>query len=45
MLFGLTNAPSVFKHLMERVLVGLNPEGGPAFMAVCIDDIIAFFVL
>ena len=40
--FGLTNAPSVFQRLMERVLAGLNPEDGPAFTAVYIDDVIVF---
>ena len=40
--FGLTNAPSVFERLMERVLAGLNPENGPDFVAVYIDDVIVF---
>ena len=40
--FGLTNAPSVFQRLIERVLAGLNPEDGPAFTAVYIDDVIVF---
>ena len=40
--FGLTNAPSVLQRLMERVLAGLNPENGPDFVAVYIDDIIVF---
>ncbi len=40
--FGLTNAPSVFQRLMTRVLVGLNPEGGPDFVVVYIDDVLVF---
>ena len=38
--FGLTNAPAVFQRLMQRVLMGLNPEDGPDFVAVYINDII-----
>lgn len=40
--FGLTNAPSVFQRLMQRVLMGLNPEEGPDFVAVYIDDFVVF---
>ena len=42
--FGLTNTPSVFQRLMdlERVLAGLNPEDGPDFVVVYIDDVIVF---
>ena len=40
--FGLTNAPAVFQRLMQRVLMGLNPEEGPDFVAVYIDDILIF---
>lgn len=40
--FGLTNAPSVFQRLMQRVLAALNPEEGPDFVAVYIDDILVF---
>ena len=40
--FGLTNAPAVFQRLMQRVLAGLNPEAGPDFVAVYIDDILIF---
>ena len=40
--FGLTNALSVFQRLMERVLAGLNPEDGPDFVVVYIDDILVF---
>lgn len=40
--FGLTNAPAVFQRLMERVLAGLNPEEGPDFVKVYIDDVIVF---
>lgn len=37
--FRLTNAPSIFQRLMERVLAGLNPEDGPDFVSVYIDDV------
>ena len=40
--FGLTNAPAVFQRLMERVLAGLNPEQGPDFVKVYIDDVLVF---
>ena len=40
--FGLTNAPAVFQRLMQYVLMGLNPEEGPDFVAVYIDDILVF---
>ncbi len=40
--FGLTNAPSVFQQLMQRVLMGLNPEVAPDFVAVYIDDVLIF---
>ena len=40
--FGLTNAPSVFQRLMQRVLMGLNPEEGPDFVSVYIDDVLIF---
>ena len=40
--FGLTNAPSVFQHLMQRVLSGLNPEEGRDFISVYIDDVLVF---
>ena len=40
--FGLTNAPAVFQRLMERVLAGLNPEEGPNFVVVYIDDVLIF---
>ena len=40
--FGLTNTPAVFQCLMQRVLMGLNPEEGPDFLAVCIDDVLVF---
>lgn len=38
--FGLTNAPAAFQKLMERALAGLNPEEGPDFVKVYIDDVI-----
>ncbi|KAL5515979.1 hypothetical protein EMCRGX_G001235 [Ephydatia muelleri] len=40
--FGLTNAPSVFQRLMQKVLMGLNPENGPDFVSVYIDNILVF---
>ncbi len=40
--FGLTNAPAVFQRLMQRVLARLNPEQGPDFVKVYIDDILIF---
>ena len=40
--FGLTNAPAVFQRLMQQVLMGLNPESGPDFVSVYIDDILVF---
>ena len=40
--FGLTNAPAVFQRLMSRVINGLNPPGGPDFVAIFIDDILIF---
>ena len=40
--FGLTNAPAVFQRLMQRVLSGLNPQEGPDFVRVYIDDVLIF---
>lgn len=40
--FGLTNAPAVFQQLTQCVLMGLNPEKGPDFVAVYIDNILVF---
>lgn len=40
--FGLTNAPSVFQRLMSHVLMGLNSDDGPDFVAVYIDDVLVF---
>ena len=40
--FGLTNAPAVFQRLMQKVLSGLNPDGGASFVVVYIDDILIF---
>ena len=40
--FGLTNAPAVFQRLMQQVLAGLNPEEGPDFVKVYIDDVLVF---
>ena len=40
--FGLTNTPAVFQRLMQKVISGLNPDTGPDFVAVYIDDILVF---
>jgi len=40
--FGLCNASSAFQRLMERGLAGLNPEDGPSFFAVYLDDVLIF---
>ena len=40
--FGLTNAPAVFQRLMQKVLNGLNPDGGKQFVAAYLDDILVF---
>ena len=40
--FRLMNAPSVFQRLMTFVLMGLNPKGGPDFVAVYIDNVLVF---
>ena len=39
---GLKNAPAVFQQLMQRVLMGLNPDQGPGFVSVYLDDILVF---
>lgn len=40
--FGLTNAPSVFQRLKQQVLRDLNPNDGPDFVSVYIDDVLVF---
>ena len=40
--FGLTNTKAAFQRLIQQVLCALNPEEGPEFMDVYIDDILAF---
>ena len=40
--FGLCNAPAVFQRLMQRVVMGLNPEDGSAFVSVYLDDVLVF---
>ena len=40
--FGLKNAPVVFQRLMQQVISCLNPEYGPDFVSVYIDDILVF---
>ena len=39
---GLKNAPAMFQRLMQRVLMGLNPDEGPSFISVYLDDIIIY---
>ena len=40
--FGLTNVPAVFQHLMQRVVMCLNPEDGPDYVSVYLDDVLVF---
>ena len=40
--FGLKNAPAVFQRLMQRVLMGLNPDQGPDFVSAYLDDVLVF---
>ena len=40
--FSLTNAPAVFQRLMQKMLDGLNPDEGPDFVEVYIDDVLVF---
>ena len=40
--FGLTNAPAVFQRLMQQVISCINPEQGPDFASVYVDDILVF---
>ena len=40
--FGLTNMPAIFQQLIQKVLLGLNPQDGQAFDSVYIDDILIF---
>lgn len=40
--FSLTNVPAVFQHLMQKVLMQLNPDEGPEFVAVYLDDVLVF---
>jgi len=40
--FGLKNAPAVFQRLMQKVLMGLNPEDGPDFVSVYLDNVLIF---
>ena len=40
--FGLTNAPAVFQRLMQQVVMCLNPDDGPDFVSVYLDDILVF---
>lgn len=42
--FGLTNAPAVLQRLMQRVLMGLNREVGPDFVAAYIDIYSSLFL-
>ena len=38
--FGLANSPAVFQRLMQLALAGLNPDGGPDFVSVYMDDVL-----
>ena len=40
--FGLRNAPTTFQRTMQEVLRELNPENGPDFVSVYIDDVLIF---
>lgn len=40
--YWLTNVPGDLQCLMERVLSGLNPEDGPDYVEVYIDDLLIF---
>ena len=40
--FGLSNTLGVFQHLIEKVLAGLNPDEGPDYTAVYINDVFVF---
>ena len=40
--FGLRNAPAVFQRLMQQVVSSLNPESGPDYVSVYLDDILVF---
>ena len=40
--FGLCNTPAAFQRLMERVLMGLNPEDGADFVDAYIDNVLIF---
>ncbi len=40
--FGLRNAPAAFQRMMQRTLSSLNPEDGPDFMAIYLDDVLIF---
>ena len=40
--FGLCNAPAVFQRFMQQVLQGLNPQEGPDFVSVYLDDVLIF---
>ena len=39
---GLTNTPTVFQRLIQKVLAGLNPRDGKDFVAAYLDDILIF---
>ena len=40
--FGLRNALAVFQRLMQQAISSLNPEMGPEFVSVYVDDILVF---
>jgi len=39
---GLKNAPAVFQRLVQKVLMGLNPDDGENFVSVYLDDVIVY---
>lgn len=38
--FSLKNALWIFPAFEAKVLIGLNPEGGPDFVAIYLDDVL-----
>jgi len=40
--FGLCNVPAVFQHMMQQILMSINPQTGPTFASAYLDDILIF---